>query len=149
LGVLTLHSALARAAEHLKVVRVADEEHVSCVCASAVDDAVELQRPRFSSFECGPGLHGIVASGDHYGATRLASREGLQQSGADISAFISLAAVVQDTAGLDLRLGGVGGEWPYFAGKLAQDGGGEKGDGRNEERRELHDGKETCSAGNK
>ena len=130
-GVLTLHSALARAAEHLKVVRIADEEHVPPGRPSAVDDPVELQRPRLSAVKRSPSLHGIVARGHDYGATRLASREGLQQSGADISALISLTAVVQNTAGLDLRLGSVSGQRPYFAGKLAQDGGGEEGDGRN------------------
>jgi hypothetical protein len=113
-----LHSALASAAEHLKVVRIADEEHVPPVRSSAVDDAVELQRPRLSTFKCSPSLHGIIAGGDDYGATRLARREGLQQCGADISALVGFAAIIQNTAGLDLRLGSMGGQWPYFAGKL-------------------------------
>ncbi len=134
----TLNSTLASAAEQLKIIRVANEQHVTRTSTSTVDDTIQLQSPLLSTFKRSPCLHGIVTSGDNNGSASLTRSKSLEQSRSDISALISLAAIIQDTAGLDLTLRSMRSQRANFARKLAEDSSGKYGNSRNEERGEMH-----------
>ena len=112
---LTLNSTLASTAKHLEIIRVANEEHVTRIGTSTVDDAIELQSPCLTALKRSPRLHSIVTRRDNNSATGLAGRKGLQKSGTKIGALVSLATVVQDIASLDFGLSSMRSQGSNFA----------------------------------
>lgn len=143
-----MYSTLAGGAEHLEIVCVADEQHVTRIGTSTVDCAIELQSPGLAALKRSPRLHSIVTRWDNNGTTSLAGRKSLKQRRAKISALVSLGTIVQDIASLDLGLSSMRGQGSNFARKLAEDGGGQNGDSRNEEGRKVHFEIGARSAGN-